>query len=38
MQVDDQEQNLTFSKSAAWLGLVAYLVLILLITTIFFLG
>lgn len=31
MQNDDQKQKLHFTKKAAWLGLISYIVLILVI-------
>ena len=36
MEQDDQQHKLTFSKKDAWLGAIAYLVLIFLIAVIFF--
>ena len=38
MEANDQQQKLTFSTKGAWLGLVAYIVLILIVTAIFLLG
>lgn len=38
MEANDQQQKMTFSTKGAWLGLAAYIVLILVITAIFLLG
>lgn len=35
---DDQQKKLTFSKKGAWLGLIAYLVLALILAVVFIYG
>lgn len=38
MELNDQQTNLRFSSSGAWLGLIAYIVLVLIIGVIFIWG
>jgi hypothetical protein len=38
MQLDDQQNKISFSKKGAWLGLLAYLLLALIMALIFIYG
>jgi|GEM_PF-4911559 hypothetical protein len=38
MEHDDQKDKLTFTTKGAWLGLAAYIVVVLLLVTIFIVG
>jgi hypothetical protein len=38
MEQDDQKNKISFSKKGAWLGLIAYMVLIMIVAVIFIFG
>lgn len=38
MEHNDQQRKMTFSKKGVWLGLVAYLVLIAVVSIVFIVG